>query len=118
MGDKIQKERRQLFEKEKAKHIKNGTNESLINLTQMLEEEEKHDIETKERFEHFITKHNGQSSKQLLILDIDNTLIYVRFFSEECQIGDVCTYFHDGSPSKGNAKIIKLRLTLSLEITN
>eukprot|EP01084_Bolivina_argentea_P224525 379642_1 len=81
------KERRENFEKESKKHIKNE-NGNLINLTSMLEEEAKYDIAIQERFKEFTLKHNG--NKPLLILDVDNTLIYVRFFAEELRINDLC----------------------------
>eukprot|EP01084_Bolivina_argentea_P127052 224775_1 len=68
------------------------------------------------RFESFTKKHNGD--KPLLILDVDNTILYVRFFSEELRINDICTYFSSPSVKKNNSKVIKIRLTLSLSIQN
>eukprot|EP01083_Nonionella_stella_P269176 910479_1 len=68
------------------------------------------------RFESFTKKHNGD--KPLLILDVDNTILYVRFFSEELRINDICTYFSSPSVQKNNSKVIKIRLTLSLSIQN
>eukprot|EP01083_Nonionella_stella_P174067 602352_1 len=73
-------------------------------------------IASQKRFESFANKHNGD--KPLLILDVDNTLLYVRFFSEELRINDICTYFSSPSVQKNNSKVIKIRLTLSLSIQN
>ena len=100
--EKIRKERRETFEKEKERHIDSL---HLINLTEMLEEEEKNDIELQNRFKSFVSKHNG--NKPVLALDVDNTLIYVRFFSEEMKIDDVCTYFGVDQVEKNNSKILK-----------
>eukprot|EP01083_Nonionella_stella_P186367 681990_1 len=77
---------------------------------------EPNDTASQRRFESLVRKHNG--NKPLLILDVDHTLLYVRFFSEELQINDICTYFTSTSVQKNNSTVIKIRLTLSLIIQN
>eukprot|EP01084_Bolivina_argentea_P310952 538179_1 len=73
------------------------------------------DILVQQRFEKFCTTHNG--NKPLLILDVDNTMLYVRFFSDEMRINDTVTYFGD-SHFRNNGKVLKLQKTLHLEIIN
>lgn len=107
----LREHRREMFEKQKQN---NPTSD--INFEEILKEEEKHDIELQERFKRFSEIHNGD--KPVLVLDVDNTMVYVRFFSEEMQIGDVVTYFASESVTKNNGKILQVRLTLSLEISN
>ena len=60
--------------------------------------------------------HNGE--KPLLILDVDNTMLFARFFSDEMRINDIVTYFGEQNVDKNNAKIVKLQMTLHLEIMN
>ena len=60
------------------------------------------------------------SDRPLLVLDVDNTMISVRYFSDEMEIGDLVTYFED-DPQRNyehNAKVIALRLALTLQITS
>ena len=76
---------------------------------------DEHDAMSKQkRFENFVRVHNGD--KPLLILDVDNTLLYARFFSEEMKIDDVVTYFKDGNETEPNAKVIKLQVALTLSV--
>merc|ERR1712228_607207 len=98
-------ERRKLFKQHKDKNE--------IDIDSLLKEAEAHDIELQERFERFCSIHNGK--KPVLVLDVDNTMVYVRFFSEEMQIGDIVTYFSSESVQKNNGKVTEIRLTLNLE---
>eukprot|EP01084_Bolivina_argentea_P084227 152377_1 len=59
--------------------------------------------------------------KPLLVLDIDNTLIYVRYFSDEMEIGDMVTFFEGDNCSinnSNNARVIGLEETVILQLTN
>eukprot|EP01084_Bolivina_argentea_P252080 423032_1 len=107
----LREHRREIFEKQRT----NSPN-SEIDYEKLLLEEEQHDIELQKRFKTFSELHNGD--KAILILDVDNTMVYVRFFSEEMQIGDIVTYFASESVTKNNGKIGEVRLTLSLDISN
>ena len=78
--------------------------------------EEEHDLELQKRFKTLSELHNGD--KPILILDVDNTMVYVRFFSEEMQVNDIVTYFGAESVSKNNGKVVEVRLTLSLDISH
>ena len=51
----------------------------------------KEDLRKQQRFNEFALRHTGE--KPLLILDVDNTLLFVRFFSDEIRCGDTLTYF-------------------------
>ena len=71
---------------------------------------------SQDRFDEFVETHNGD--KPLLILDVDNTLLYARFFSEEMKIGDIVTYFGDEFVSRDNSKVLKLQLKLHININD
>eukprot|EP01084_Bolivina_argentea_P072212 131164_1 len=82
---------------------------------------EKHENETQTIFKSLMNKWNTKPNinKPLLILDVDNTLIYVRYFSSEMEIGDLVTFFKTNSKiNQNNAKVIQLKQTLTLQITN
>lgn len=81
-----------------------------------LDDQEGHDIMAQNRFDRFLGTHTGD--KPLLILDVDNTMLFSRFFSDEMRIGDVVTYFEDEFVSRDNAKVLKLQLKLHVNITD
>lgn len=88
----------------------------MLNFEELLKQEEEHDRFLQKRFERFSEVHNGD--KPVLILDVDNTMVYARFFSEEMCIGDVVTYFSSESVHKNNGKVLEVRLTLRLEVSD
>lgn len=96
---------------------KNKNNDSLLtprSLEKVINDKEKHETFIQERFDKFSNIHNGE--KPLLILDIDNTMLYARFFSDEMRINDIVTYFDNKYVVKNNAKVIEIQKTLNLEI--
>eukprot|EP01083_Nonionella_stella_P010655 30298_1 len=81
-------------------------------------EEQEEAQRIQERFNRFVQNWD-MNDKPLLILDVDNTLIHVRYFSDEMEIGDLVTYFQTNSiNNQDNAKVIELKETLTLQITN
>lgn len=85
-------------------------------LEKVITEQQHKEVLFQERFDKFSKIHTGE--KPLLILDIDNTMLYARFFSDEMRINDIVTYFGDESVAKNNAKVLKLQKTMNLEIIN
>lgn len=83
---------------------------------ELLQKEAEHDIFLQQRFQRFVIKHNGK--KPLLVLDVDNTMLYVRFFSEEMSIGDIVTYFLNDEVERNNARVIEIEISLWLEVTD
>ena len=75
-----------------------------------------HDISAQQRFDQFTQKHNGK--KPLLILDVDNTLLYSRFFSEEMRVNDVVTYFFTENVPRNNAMVVRIQKTLTLNMAD
>ena len=86
------------------------------NIDEILNKQIQLNIEYEQRFQRFVTKHNGD--KPLLILDVDNTMIAARFFSDEMRIGDTLTYFCSEAVPRDNATVIQLQQTLTLTIIN
>ena len=78
----LQQHRREIFEKQQEQ-----SPDAVLNFEELLKQEEEHDRFLQERFQRFSQLHNGE--KPVLILDVDNTMVYARFFSEEMSIGDV-----------------------------
>ena len=109
--EQLQQHRRQIFEKQQEQ-----SPDAVLNFEELLKQEEEHDRFLQKRFERFAEVHNGD--KPVLILDVDNTMVYARFFSEEMCIGDVVTYFSSESVHKNNGKVLEVRLTLRLEISD
>ena len=71
-------------------------------------------IAKQRRLGDFVRVHNG--AKPLLILDVDNTLLFARYFSEEMRINDRVTYFKNEEVTKPNATVTKLHITLTLSV--
>eukprot|EP01084_Bolivina_argentea_P085841 155158_1 len=89
---------------------------SHANMEQMLQEDTALNLEKEKRFKRFTEIHNGK--KPLLVLDVDNTMIFARFFCDEMRIGDILTYFSSNAVPRNNAKVLQLQQTLTLTITN
>ena len=81
-----------------------------------LKNEENEDLRLQNRFNNFINIHNG--NKICLILDVDNTMLFVRFFSDEININDNVTYYINDDITDSNAIVTEIRVTLELEIND
>ena len=81
-----------------------------------LAKEAKEDASNEKKFLEMSKRHNGE--KPLLILDVDNTMLFVRFFSDEMKCGDTVTYFENDEVERNNAIVTQMRLTLTLEVDN
>ena len=81
-----------------------------------LEKEAKEDAIGEKKFHNLASKHDG--TKPLLILDVDNTMLFVRFFSDEMKVGDTLTYFENDEVERNNARVTEIRLTMTLEVDN
>eukprot|EP01084_Bolivina_argentea_P072211 131163_1 len=107
--------------KSKFKERALAENHREVSFQQLVTEQELNENKVQSRFDKFIKiwNYNGNKNKPLLILDVDNTLIYVRYFSSEMEIGDLVTFFKTNSKiNQNNAKVIQLKQTLTLQITN
>ena len=86
------------------------------NSQQLLRQQSALDSYRQHRFQQFSKVHNGK--KPLLVLDVDNTLIFVRYMCEEMRIGDICTYFYRKAVPRDNAMVLQLQVTLTLAVTD
>ena len=57
----------------------------------------------------------ASSTKPLIVLDIDNTILFVRYFGDEICVDDAITYYHNGiEETSGIVTSVWYRLSLKL----